>query len=63
VFTSLDPSDRDFLALRADQVAATSGAPLTEGADPPSLGALPVGRRVEDLLGAPLATLTVDATP
>jgi parallel beta-helix repeat protein len=63
VFASLDPRDRDFLALRADHPAATSGAPLADGADPPSLGAIPVGRRLEDLLGAPLAALTADAAP
>jgi hypothetical protein len=63
VFASLDPNSRDFLALRADHVAATSGAALVEGAEPSSLGAIPVGRRVEDLLGASLAALTVDAAP
>ena len=63
VFASLDPSARDFLALRADRAAATSGAPLADGAEPPSLGAIPLGRRVEDLLGAPLAVLADDLTP
>jgi hypothetical protein len=63
VFVSVDPASPDFLALRVDAPVASAGVPLGDGALPPDLGALAVGRDLADLIGTPVAPFSEGAAP
>jgi len=63
VFVSIDPTDSDFLALRRDGLAASAGVPLDDSSLPSDLGAMPVGRDLDDLIGTSVAPFSGAAAP